>query len=172
MSPGYMKSAFKAVFSFTWGPVSLEKNNLQKTNKQTSKKQRTSKKKNNSKTNEPPKYCYHDKNCKPVQTRSIPTPAEAAIWLLVEQCMCTKMYMNCPYSKGLDAVCQEFNILAHTFPKQMQQVNGKETFFIMYNVPMITRWLVLCMYPKIIDYEKKKSITIWTHNNHQGIHTV
>ena len=25
----------------------------------------------------------------------------------------------------------------------------------MYNVPMITRWLVMCMHPKIIDYEKK-----------------
>ena len=25
----------------------------------------------------------------------------------------------------------------------------------MYNVPTITKWLVLCIHPKIIDYEKK-----------------
>ena len=73
--------------------------------------------------------CYNDKKYKPVQSRSIPTPDEAA--MVAGRAVCTKMYVNCPYSKGLDAVCQEFNILAHTLThiiQQMQQVNGKETF--------------------------------------------
>ena len=86
------RSVFKAVFSFTWGPVSLEKKTLQKTNKQIKNSEQA--KQTNKQTNkkqqqdkQTTKNCYHDKNCKPVQSRSIPTPAEAAIWLLVEQCV-------------------------------------------------------------------------------------
>ena len=82
MSSGYMiyRSAFKAVLSFTWGSVSLKKKTPEKkaskqtkNSKQAKQQQQQQKKTIARQMNH--QNCYDDKKYKPVQSRSIPTPA-------------------------------------------------------------------------------------------------